>query len=118
MAGKLNSKLVLMYIVFVTMTLAGVVSTFSGIVLLLSSTSNGFGGKRARGELEGGLRVDTRDVTLELKRSEWKYIHVVSSLLCVTLVAVHVVLNWRWIVNVSKVVLGNGVPTEVKHHGW
>lgn len=104
MARKISTRLALLYIVFVAMTVAGIVSTASGIILWLSSNGGGYRGDGSRGGYRDDQTMENRGPVLGLARSSWKYVHAISSIACVILVIVHVILNWKWILSASRAI--------------
>lgn len=106
--GKVSSKLVLMYVVFILMTIAGLLSTISGTILWLTNDGGG-----RRGGLREGVRTNetilTRSTVFGFDRNTWRITHVYSSLVFIILVIIHALLNWRWVMNVSRIVLSSRV---------
>ncbi|MEM4622990.1 MAG: DUF4405 domain-containing protein [Desulfurococcaceae archaeon] len=39
-----------------------------------------------------------------LERSVWKSIHIYSSLTCVAMVVLHIVLNWKWVTCATRII--------------
>ena len=46
------------------------------------------------------------DVSFGLARHDWKGIHNISSIIFVILVVIHLVLHWRWVKNIPKILRG------------
>jgi len=85
-------KALLCYGVDVFLFLVGVISAFSGFVLM----AGGEGGYRGgRGEQATQLSLD---------RHTWQTLHEISSIALVAGVIVHILLHWRWIVQVTKAI--------------
>lgn len=104
MSRRVSKKLLMMYIVFVLMTVTGVVSFVSGVVLWLSGEGR-FGEGPQHGRYANDATEGSRNVILGIGRGLWRDIHVYSSLVCVGIVVVHILLNWRWITSASRAVL-------------
>lgn len=111
---RVATRLMLLYIVFIAMTITGIISVVSGLVLWLGDGGNGYRGGdgarrgyRANEIMETYQSIEKRNIILGLERSTWKDIHVYSSLACVILVLVHAVLNWRWIVCSTRAIFGS-----------
>lgn len=104
-----SRKLIALYIVFILMTITGLVSVVSGVILWLA----GDGGNRYQGGQQGRSYESTINsssvpgsnyVALGLERSLWKSIHIYLSLTCVAIVVLHTVLNWKRITCATQVI--------------
>ena len=71
------------------MLLIGLVEAFSGFILWLALPS---------GAGRGGLST----VFLGLSRHSWLDIHDYAAVALVVIVAIHMLLHWKWIVNMTK----------------
>lgn len=115
MAPYTISRILLaMYIVFLVVSIAGIVSFVSGIALWIAP-EGGYGYRGGGGEVIRRRSDSTTDVdeianlwiersVLGLDRAVWKNIHIYSSLLCIVAVLIHILFNWKWIVSVTRVV--------------
>ncbi|MEM2094963.1 MAG: DUF4405 domain-containing protein [Candidatus Bathyarchaeia archaeon] len=83
------------YIVDIAMLVTFVLSAASGLVLWFA-LPGGYGGP-------GGLRP--RDF-LAIARHDWEVIHTYSSLILTMLISIHFAINLRWIIQVTRKVLG------------
>jgi len=83
-------KVTLLFVMFITLTLVSLVETVSGFVLWWALPRGG--GKWALTEPE----------FWGLSRETWLFLHDWGAVLLVALVVVHILLHWRWVINMFK----------------
>ena len=88
------------WILAIGMALLGLAEAVSGFILWLGFPSGG-GGGRGWGGGGGGLSNLT---FWELSKHTWIDIHDWVAVALVVLVLVHVILHWRWILRMAKVI--------------
>ncbi len=89
--AKIN-KAKINYIIDVIIGIGFLASAITGIVLLL----NGSGG------YQGGRNPRFVSEVFIISRSAWNSLHTWSSVIMVIGVFAHLVLHWKWIVNMTK----------------
>jgi hypothetical protein len=88
----------LLYYTAVSAFLLFLLEAFSGFVLWLAVS----GGDGLRGGGRGGAEPPGREEFLTVTRSAWIDIHDWAGVALLVIIALHVVLHWRWIVQVTK----------------
>ena len=84
------------FILAVSMAILGLTEAVSGFVLWLGFPSRGGGGGRGWGGGGGELTF------WEISRQTWINIHDWVAVALLVLVAIHVILHWKWIVHMAK----------------
>ncbi len=72
-------------------------SLVSGLILYFVLPSGGEG-------FRGGAGVVTPDVFLGIVRNDWKDLHAYASLAFAALVVVHILLHWRYMASIGRIV--------------
>ncbi len=90
----------------IVMSLLGLTEAVSGFVLWLGFPAGGGGGGRGWGG--GGLGNLT---FWELSRHTWTDIHDWVAVALIIIVAIHIILHWKWIVRMAKSISG-GTPQQ------
>lgn len=98
----ISKRLIGMYTVFILMSIFGIISLMSGLVLWINSEGGGYRGDGPFGRNYDSTVAELRDIMFASQRRFWRDVHIYSSLTCVMLVVVHMVLNWKWVVSVTR----------------
>ena len=105
------------WILAVAMALLGLAEAVSGFVLWLAFPSGGGGGGGGRGFGGGGGAGNLS--FWELSKHTWIDIHDWVAVALVILVIIHVILHWKWIVRMAKVIFqrqpDKGAPILVEN---
>jgi hypothetical protein len=93
----MTTRAALLYYTAVSALLLFLVEVFSGFVLWLAiSGGDGFQGGRGAAERPG------QEDFLSITRSDWIDIHDWAGVALLVIIGLHVLLHWRWIVQVTK----------------
>jgi hypothetical protein len=92
----MTTRAALLYYTAVSAFLLFVLEVFSGLVLWLA-VSGGDGLRGSRGAERPG-----QEEFLTVTRSDWIDIHDWAGVALLVIIGLHVVLHWRWIVQVTK----------------
>lgn len=87
-----KEKVIACYVNFIALLVVWVILLVTGLVLWLVLPS-------------GAGRFAIANYFLGFKRSSWAQIHLIASILFNILAAIHLVLNYGWIKNVTKYLL-------------
>ena len=88
-------KTVKNYIVFVLLSILGLLEAVSGFVLWIALPSGG-------GWRGGGFGGGAEYTFLSLSRHTWLDIHDWTAVVIVAVIIIHLVLHWKWIIYVTK----------------
>ena len=97
------------WIIAIFMALLGLAEAVSGFVLWLGFPDRGGGGGHRLGGGGGGLGNLT---FWELSRHTWIDIHDWVAVALVALVIIHVILHWKWIVRMARLIF-RGTPKRL-----
>lgn len=87
----------ILYLIAVSAFLAFLLEVLSGFVLWLAlERADGFRGGR------GATQAPGHDEFLALTRSEWIDVHDWAGVALLVIIGLHLVLHWRWIVNMTR----------------
>jgi len=93
----MTTRAALLYYTAVSAFLLFLLEAFSGSVLWLAvSDGDGFQGGR------GGAERPGQEDFLTITRSDWIDIHDWAGVALLVIIGLHVVLHWRWILQVTK----------------
>jgi hypothetical protein len=93
----MTTRAALLYYTAVSAFLLFLLEAFSGFALWLAvSSGDGFQGGRGEAERPG------QEEFLTVTRSDWIDIHDWAGVALLVIICLHVVLHWRWIVQVTK----------------
>jgi len=93
----MTTRAALLYYTAVSAFLLFLLEAFSGFVLWLAvSGGDGFGGG------PGGAERPGPGAFLSVTRSDWIDIHDWAGVALLVIIGLHIVLHWRWIVQVTK----------------
>jgi hypothetical protein len=93
----MTTRAALLYYTAVSAFLLFLLEAFSGFVLWLAVS----GGDGFRGDRDGALRPGQEEF-LTVTRSDWIDIHDWAGVALLVIIGLHIVLHWRWIVQVTK----------------
>jgi len=87
-------RLVPCYVIFVLLTIVWIVSMATGFLLFIN-------------QLEYGGRALGKTLILGIPRGWWIDIHSYSSIAFTILGIAHILINWRWIINATKIIFSS-----------